>query len=198
VEALISVRLHLFAFSLAEPRFLPCFCFSLPAGPLLIFLAASLWATDTFFRPDVADAVPSAQIVWWEHLFIVIFLLPFVVRYCLLDRTWAQFNRVEWLCVVVIGVGGSAMATVALTEGYATGHVALTALLQQFQPIVAMLAARFLLKERMVWKIYLPLAIGCIVGVFLLFWPFVSGTFGDDVRGALFFFFSTICRQFFF
>ena len=48
-------------------------------GPLLIIFAASLWALDGIIRRSLFS-LPSITIVFYEHLFGAIILLPHFIR----------------------------------------------------------------------------------------------------------------------
>lgn len=117
-------------------------------GPLLIFVAATLWATDTWFRPEVLAYMSasevrralwghtrgararigvrpmtsprraaSAQLVWWEHLVIVLLFVPFVARYGAAFASGRRRLDARGIAALLfVGVGGSALGTVFLTE----------------------------------------------------------------------------------
>ncbi len=144
-------------------------------GPLFIMTAAFLWTLDAFFREGLTKHFESLQIVFLEHLIIVLVILPFIFRYLPELR---HFNIKEWSALLFIGFGGSALATVALTESYKLGVITVSVLLQQTQPFIAIALAYFLLKER-IPKGYYALAFMAIIGVFLIFFPFLTN-FTED------------------
>lgn len=48
----------------------------------------------------------------------MIFLSPLIVKF---SSGLLELNKKEWFAVLFIGIGGSALATIALTEGFFTG-----------------------------------------------------------------------------
>jgi len=111
-----------------------------------VALGAVLWATDTAFRQPLTETIPASVIVFYEHVILAVVSLP------LLLRARPQLKTLGWkgwLSLIFIGVGASALATVAFTESFVYGNPTVSILLQKVQPIVAILLAHFLLKERM-------------------------------------------------
>lgn len=143
-------------------------------GPVFIVIAALLWTTDVFVRSNFEDKLTSTQVVLLEHVIIVLALSPLVVRY--IPKLF-ELNKKEWISVGFIGVGGSALATIALTEGFFLGDFAYqyavqVVFLQQVQPIIAIGLAHVLLKEKLPSYYYI-LSFTAIIGAFIL-------VFADD------------------
>ncbi|MFW9855158.1 MAG: DMT family transporter [Candidatus Thorarchaeota archaeon] len=145
-------------------------------GPLFIMMAAFLWTLDAFFRTFLVGAIGfiSIQIVGIEHIIIVLVLFPWLFRYLARLR---EFNKKEWGALLFIGIGGSALATIALTEAFALAFnpthplsVTMVVLLQQTQPFIAIGLASLILNERLP-KEYFILGFIAIFGVFLIFFP---------------------------
>ena len=44
----------------------------------LVALAAALWGTDALLRQPLAGALPATTVVFWEHLIIVLTLVPWL------------------------------------------------------------------------------------------------------------------------
>jgi drug/metabolite transporter, DME family len=142
-------------------------------GPMFIAMAATLWTTDFFARSYLTQIMSSTLIVMYEHIIITILLLPLLYAYR--DKLF-KFTPIEWGALLVIGIGASAVATIALTSGYALGFLIygpVVALTQQFQPVIAIGLAHILLKERLP-KNYYILSVIAIFGVFLMYWPLVG------------------------
>ncbi|MFW9777818.1 MAG: DMT family transporter [Candidatus Heimdallarchaeota archaeon] len=145
-------------------------------GPLFIMTAAFLWTLDAFFRTFLVGTIGfiSIQIVGIEHIIIVLVLIPWLFRYLAQLR---EFNKKEWAALLFIGIGGSALATIALTEAFSLAFnpahplsVTMVVLLQQTQPFIAIGLASLVLNERLP-KEYFILAFIAIFGVFLIFFP---------------------------
>eukprot|EP00906_Rhabdomonas_costata_P026252 RCo037403 len=141
-------------------------------GPLLVFLAASMWAFDSIFRPYLSVRLKPEVEVCWEHLLGLFPLFPilniFVVqkRHCL--RPGAC------LAVLFLGVAADALANTILTQGYAFGHASLVGILQQSQPVFGLLGAYWFLKEDIFHRSLLPLAAVSLMGLLLMLVPTVT------------------------
>jgi len=143
-------------------------------GPLLIFIAALIWTTDVFVRSSFEGKLTSFQVVLLEHVIIAIALSPLIIRYV---PKLFELNSKEWGSLLFIGIGGSALATIALTEGFFLGdfpyqYAVQVVFLQQIQPIFAIGLAHILLKEKLPSYYYI-LSFTAIIGAFLL-------VFADD------------------
>ena len=116
-------------------------------GIVLIAIAAALWGMDAWIRQPLAQSTDVATIVFGEHLVLV--ALHVAVR------SPARSPRVfglGWryvLAAVVIGAGSSAVATILFTQAFVVGTDFVTpVVLQKVQPIMAVIAARIILGER--------------------------------------------------
>jgi drug/metabolite transporter (DMT)-like permease len=133
----------------------------------LVALSAALWGTDGLLRKPLADVLPSATVVFWEHAIVLVVLLPWV------PRAMRALRRCGWrerLAIAAIGVGASALATALFTAAFAVGDPVTPLVLQKFQPIFAILAAALLLGER-IRRGYLYFAVPAIIGAWLLTFP---------------------------
>ena len=136
-------------------------------GPYLVFAAAMLWASDAPFRVHLTESLSSDLIVLAEHLIVAVLLLPFL--YTSLPVIKALTYR-EWAAVLVIGVGGSALALLLFTESFRYMNPSVVILLQKLQPLIAITLAVLVLKEatpmRFWW--WAVLALG---GAYLISFP---------------------------
>lgn len=137
----------------------------------LVAVSAALWGTDALLRKPLADVLPAATVVWWEHAITLVVLLPWVPGAV---RAFRRLGARERIAVIVIGVGASAVATALFTQAFALGDPVTPLVLQKFQPLFAMLAAYLLLGERL-RRGYLWFALPALAGAWLL-------TFADPVR----------------
>lgn len=115
-------------------------------------------------RLPLAEALPAATVVFAEHLLIVAVLLPLLPRAV---RALLACGPREWLAVLVIGGGSSAVATALFTAAFQSGDPVTPLVLQKLQPLFAMLAAFFLLGERLRGG-YLLFALPALLGAWLL------------------------------
>jgi drug/metabolite transporter, DME family len=114
-------------------------------GIVLVAVAASLWGLDAWIRRPLAHSTAVATIVFGEHLVLVAATLP------LLLAALAALFQLGWryiLAAAIIGAGSSAVATILFTQAFVDGDPVTPVVLQKVQPIVAVIAARFVLGER--------------------------------------------------
>ncbi|WP_252365251.1 DMT family transporter [Saccharomonospora piscinae] len=130
----------------------------------LVAIAAGLWGTDGLLRLPLAEELPAATVVFWEHLIVAVVLLPFLPSAL---RALARCGPREWGAVLLIGGGASALATALFTAAFQTGDPVTPLVLQKFQPLFAMVAAFALLGERLRAG-YLVFAMPALVGAWLL------------------------------
>jgi drug/metabolite transporter (DMT)-like permease len=115
-------------------------------GPLLIALAAFLWATDALFRVPAVAGISATTIVWFEHALSVVLLLPFLlIRYG--KKSW-QLTRREWISAALVGVLGSALATVLFTLAFQYLNPSAVILIQKIQPVLVIYLAVLFLQEK--------------------------------------------------
>ncbi|HVH65014.1 MAG TPA: DMT family transporter [Candidatus Acidoferrum sp.] len=140
---------------------------------LLVALAATLWASDVWFRshlvqPARSTSLTASQIVVVEDALITLFLLAFLIRGI------PEMRRLSWrgwLAVILIGVGPQAVATLLFTQSFklAAQHqlFAETYVLQQTQPLIAIALAWIVLGERRrIW--FWPVVVVAIAAVYLV------------------------------
>lgn len=134
-------------------------------GFLLVVLAASLWGSDALFRRGLALELPASAVVLAEHVVLVAVTAPLLVRG--LRRAAARFSAADWLAMLIIGAGASALATVLFTAAFSYGDPTTPLLLQKLQPLVAVGGAHVLLGER-VRSRYLVVFLVAIGGSYLV------------------------------
>lgn len=116
------------------------------AGPVLIIIAAILWAVDGVIRRNLY-ALPPITIIFFEHVVGLAILFPFVSR----KVFKIKFSRREWWLLLLIaalsGLLGTLWFTTALLKvNFITFSVVY--LLQKLQPIFAISTASIFLKEK--------------------------------------------------
>jgi drug/metabolite transporter, DME family len=135
---------------------------------VLVAVAATMWASDAYFRSNLTHLSPT-QIVVAEDALITLFLLPVLIR------TFGELRKLGprgWLAVGLIAVGAQSLATILFTASFQAalkhGVLAETYVLQQTQPLIAMLLAWLILGERRrpwFWAAVLV----AVVGVYFVF-----------------------------
>lgn len=154
-------------------------------APLLIVLAAFLWSADTLLRKPLTDELPATTIVFWEHAFGVLLLLPILIKAA---SSLRRLSMRDWGAVVFIALGGSALATIFFTASFSYVSPSVSILLQKLQPIVTILLAVLILKERLTrhFWLWVLLALG---GSYLISFPQLQpelSLFSGGNRGILF------------
>lgn len=136
-------------------------------APYLVFIAAMLWATDAPFRVHLTQSLSSNFIVLGEHFFDVLFILP------ILFFNFKEIKKLsykEWLAILVIAIGGSALASIAFTEAFHYVNPSVAILLQKLQPIIAISLAGLILKEKKT-RFFWLWAIVALFGAYLISFP---------------------------
>ena len=114
-------------------------------GIFLVALGASLWGTDALLRLPLSEDMPSTSIVLAEHLFLALYAVPILIG---ARGYFRAMKPVNWLALLVIAWGASGLATVLFTEGFKQGNPTTVILLQKTQPLIAVLLAGIILRER--------------------------------------------------
>lgn len=152
----------------------------------LVVAGAAMWGTDPLFRSGLTTELPASSIVFIEHLLPTILVIPLVARG--VRRIRAGFHWRDWLTLAVLGLGSSALATVlftvALTIGFSHHDATTPVLLQQIQPLVAIVAAWLVLHERPrpLFGLFL---IGGLVGAYLVAFKSPTGVEPVEWQPAL-------------
>src|SRR5467141_3770406 len=142
---------------------------------VFIAVAATLWATDAYFRNQLVSHLSATQIVVAEDALVSLFLLPVLIRS---RGELRKLGPRGWLAVGIIAAGAQALATILFTASFsiAAQHqlFAETFVLQQTQPLIAILLAWIVLGERRRPWFWPAAAVG-IAGVYMVL--FASDTF---------------------
>ncbi len=149
---------------------------------VLVAVAATLWASDAYFRAQLIGHLTASQIVVIEDALVSLFLLAFLLRGIPEMR---RLDRRGWLAIGLIAVGPQALATILFTTSFSYRHFAETFVLQQTQPLIAILLAWIILGERRrPW--FWPAAALAIVGVYMVvFAQDLTAPFSDLQHGRL-------------
>ena len=116
---------------------------------VFVAVAATLWASDAYFRNQLVQHLSATQIVVAEDGLVTLFLLPVLIRS---RGELKKLGRRGWLAVAIIAAGAQALATILFTASFsiAAQHqlFAETFVLQQTQPLIAIALAWIVLGER--------------------------------------------------
>ncbi len=148
-----------------------------------VILAGVLWAIDTLIRyPLLFSGVSAERIVFTEHLLLSIVFLPLLLK----DAKKIGAVKLSTISYfIVVGVCGSAIATLTFTKAFTLINPSLVILLQKLQPVVAITLAYAFLGEK-VKKEFLFWALISLAGGFLISSPdIMPGLIGLDFSMAL-------------
>ncbi len=133
-------------------------------GVFIVAFGASLWAIDAPIRKPLTETLPATSIVLAEHLFLALYALPVLLWQ---RRAFAALPRSSWLALVAIAWGASGLATVLFTTAFRIGNPTTVILLQKVQPLIAVLLAALLLRERLP-RLYWPCFVLALTGAYLV------------------------------
>jgi drug/metabolite transporter (DMT)-like permease len=134
------------------------------SGVLLVALGAALWGTDAVLRVPLLEVMSPAGIVLSEHLVLLLYSAPAVA---LGWRVFPSLRSSQWIALLVIAWGGSALATLLFTAAFTFGNPTVVILLQKTQPLFAIVLAHILLQERLRWA-YWPCFAVAVLGAYLI------------------------------
>jgi drug/metabolite transporter (DMT)-like permease len=137
-------------------------------GIFYVIFAGLLWAFDTLIRyPLLFGGISAERIVFTEHLFLVLFFLPMLIK----DRAVIWQTKISSVFYfMIIGVFGSAIGTLCFTKAFTMINPSLVILLQKLQPIISFTLASFFLGEKMK-KPFLSWAAVALIGGLLISSP---------------------------
>lgn len=136
-------------------------------GPVLIFIAAMLWASDAPFRFHLTRTLSANFIVLAEHAVNVLLILPFIFA------GWSEIKNLswkQWLAILVIGIGASAGASILFTQAFSYVNPSVAIVLQKLQPLIAISLAAGLLKEKFGKRFWLW-AVIALAGAYVISFP---------------------------
>lgn len=138
-------------------------------GPVLIITAAVLWAFDGVLRRSLYS-LPPITIVFLEHLFGTIFLLPVLVKNRKQFRILSQKN---WILLLWISFFSSVLGTLWFTTALVQVQFisfSVVFLLQKLQPVFVITATALFLREK-VTRRYLVWATAAILAAYFVTFP---------------------------
>ncbi|MEK7059329.1 MAG: DMT family transporter [Patescibacteria group bacterium] len=144
-------------------------------GSVAVVAAALLWSVDGLLRRHLYT-LPAPVIVFYEHAFGFLLLLP-IIAY-----SWKAFKlltRKQWLAIIGVSFLSGAVGTILYTA--ALGRIqyipfSVVVLLQQLNPIFAIITAALLLKEPLGKRFFGLSAIALVAAYFVTF-PDISVNF---------------------
>jgi drug/metabolite transporter, DME family len=114
-------------------------------GVVLVAIAAALWGLDPILRKPLASSTTATTIVFGEHVVLVLFTLPFLLPAL---RSVRQAGPRYVAASIGVGAGASAVATILFTDALFHSDFITPVVLQKVQPLVAVIGAAIVLRER--------------------------------------------------
>lgn len=141
-------------------------------GSAAVVLAALLWSVDGLLRRHLYT-LPAPVIVFWEHTFGFIVLLPVIAAGY---KNFKKLTRQQWLAITGVAFLSGAVGTILYTA--ALGRImfipfSVVVLLQQLNPIFAIAASAALLREPLT-KRFVGLSVMALAAGYLVTFPHLS------------------------
>lgn len=137
-------------------------------GPVLIVIAAALWALDGVLRRSLFT-LPPVTIVFYEHLIGALLLAPFVARGFVKEKMTPKV----WGLLVVISLLSGLLGTLWFTTALVKTNFipfSVVFLLQKLQPLFAISSAALLLNEKITRR-YVPWAALALISAYFVTFP---------------------------
>jgi drug/metabolite transporter (DMT)-like permease len=157
-------------------------------APLLVIVAASLWAVDGIVLRPSLYSLPVPLVVLIESSIVAVLLTPiFIKKFSSLKHLKIK----DWLAFLGVAFLGGAIGTMAITKAlFYVNFVNLSVviLLQKLQPVFAISLATIFLKEKLPKEFFLWAALA-IVGAYFMTFGFSAPNFstGDKTTIAAIF-----------
>lgn len=141
-------------------------------GSAAVVVAALLWSVDGLLRRHLFT-LPAPVIVFWEHTFGFIVLLPVIAASL---KRFKSLTRQQWLSITLVAFLSGAVGTILYTA--ALGRVmfipfSVVVLLQQLNPVFAIGASAILLREPLT-KQFIGLSVLALIAGYFVTFPHVT------------------------
>jgi len=157
-------------------------------APILVIIAASLWAVDGIVLRPSLYSLPVPLVVLVESSIVALLLTPFFIKKF---SSLKQLKKKDWLAFFGVALLGGAVGTMAITKAlFYVNFVNLSVviLLQKLQPVFAISLATIFLKEKLPNEFFLWAGLA-IVGAYFMTFGFSTPNFstGDKTTIAALF-----------
>lgn len=154
-------------------------------GPAIVSLANAARAFDAPVRYPILFNSPNAFTSPWgmprassfitliEHFFGIVILLPFIGftrGFKRLFQSIKTFTLRDWISLLYVSFGGSALGLFFFLMAMGLGNPTIAILVQKVQPLVTLIFAVIILKERLSLRFYIALG-AALVGIVLMAMP---------------------------
>jgi drug/metabolite transporter (DMT)-like permease len=138
------------------------------SGPILIIIAAVLWALDGVIRRNLYS-LPPITIIFFEHFIGLLIITPFIWKKFKVEKIGKREFWLLLLVAVLSGLLGTLWFTTALLKVHFISF-SVVFLLQKLQPIFAIGSASIFLKEKFD-KRYIKWALLALVSAYFVTFP---------------------------
>jgi drug/metabolite transporter (DMT)-like permease len=138
-------------------------------APLLVVIAASLWAVDGIVLRPSLYSLPVPLVVFVESAVVAILLSPFFIKRF---SSLKQLKKKDWMAFFGVALLGGAIGTMAITKAlFYVNFVNLSVviLLQKLQPVFAISLATIFLKEKLPKEFFLWASLAIVGAYFMTF-----------------------------
>ena len=157
-------------------------------APLLVVIAASLWAVDGIVLRPSLYSLPVPLVVFVESAIVAILLSPFFIKRF---SSLKQLKKKDWLAFLGVALLGGAIGTMAITKAlFYVNFVNLSVviLLQKLQPVFAISLATIFLKEKLPKEFFLWAGLAIVGAYFMTFGTTLPNFYtGDKTTNATLF-----------
>ncbi|MCU0342506.1 MAG: DMT family transporter [Ignavibacterium sp.] len=138
-------------------------------APVLVIIAASLWAVDGIVLRPSLYSLPVPLVVFVESAIVAVLLTPFFVKKF---SSLKHLKKKDWLAFFGVALLGGAVGTMAITKAlFYVNFVNLSVviLLQKLQPVFAILLATIFLNEKLRKEFFLWAGLAIVGAYFMTF-----------------------------
>ena len=139
-------------------------------GAIAVVIAALLWSVDGLLRIHLQLSLRAPVIVFWEHVFGAIVLAPLVLYSF---KAFKALTRRQWLAITGVSFLSGAVGTILYTAALGRTQFipfSVVVLLQQLNPVFAIVTAAALLREPLT-KRFAALSVIALVSAYFLWLP---------------------------
>lgn len=138
-------------------------------APLLVVIAASLWAVDGIVLRPSLYSLPVPLVVLVESAIVAVLLTPFFIKRF---SSLKQLKQKDWFAFFGVALLGGAVGTMAITKAlfYVNFiNLSVVILLQKLQPVFAISLATIFLKEKLPKEFFMWAALAIVGAYFMTF-----------------------------
>ena len=133
-------------------------------GPWFVGLGAALWGTESAWRIPLNDLFDADVIVFWEHVLILLMLLPILLPQLGEIR---KIDKRSWGFLLFSGFAGSAVGTIFFTLALKNGNPTVVNVILNIQPVISTLGAFAIFGDRLTPRFFLYATVAIVAGIFL-------------------------------